>query len=106
MQGIKFKANPYTWTLSGGDLKTNVVSFEVRSSNESLLSFENMPQPVDVFLPVDGQAHDDAQLNHVHVQSNDSTTFSIATSNGNVAVKMTLYLNDTWTGNSRSTFIA
>ena len=57
-------------------------------------------------IVVDGQAHDDAQLNHVHVQSNDSTTFSIATSNGNVAVKMTLYLNDTWTGNSRSTFIA
>ena len=50
---MKFKTNPYVWTMTGETLRTNVLSFELRDENETLLTADNLPEPISVFLPLE-----------------------------------------------------
>ena len=76
-----FKSNPFSWAPTPDTVSTGVVRFDLRTAGEgTLVSVTDLPEPLDIFIPVDPLTHVTSSrdaVNHVVVSRNKMTVLEI-----------------------------
>ena len=93
---VTYNKNPFLWTSA--DVNTSVVQVEFHTDDENhtRISMNNLPTPVDIYLPMDEMEISSALSSTVLVTSGVTSLLRVQTGGGtNVAIKVYLRIIDT-----------
>ena len=87
---MQFKENPYTWSNTSNDIKSDVVELVLRDDAGQEITITNLTEPISMYVPYDGVANQGAP--YMYLNGDDMAFVEMNFSRSGLDIHLMIYV--------------